>query len=63
MDTEMITHECKRKPHQKACTFHIEEEYGCYCSVEGEDKDQIGLPCYECYHGFMTEEEIREMDE
>lgn len=56
-------HELEGKPHQKACTFHIEEELSCYCSVEGKDHDRIGLPCYACYHGLMTKEEVERMDD
>ena len=51
------------KPHQEGCPFHIREQGACYCGIEGDNQDRTGLPCYACYHGFMTEEEVRSMDD
>ncbi len=55
-------HEIEGKKHQD-CGYHFVEEFACYCRLEGTDQPRGDLPCYECYHGYATEEEVRGMDD
>jgi len=61
-------HEIIGKPHQD-CPYHIALETVCYCKLEGHCSLgakcylRQGLSCYDCYHGYMTEKEVREMDD
>ncbi len=62
----MIKYECVGKQHQELCPYHVQEELACYCSIEGCYKSfrvRNDLSCWDCYHGLMTEEEVREMDD
>jgi hypothetical protein len=61
-ETNMVLHEVEGQPHQD-CGYHVVEEFACYCQLEGTGQARDDLPCYECYHGFMTEDEVREMDD